>query len=351
MGLKKIQWLGTLLAIIIGLFLKKITEYSIDGLIKLIRNKQDSLRYKVLQAIEKPLGLVTACMVWFFAIYLLDFSGLAQNILLTSNQVALSIGIVWAVYKLTDIATEFFSHIANKTESELDDQLVPLISKSLRVFVVVIGVLVTIQNLGFNVMSLLAGLGLGGLAFALAAKDTAANLFGSIMILMDQPFKVGDWIITSNAEGTVEEVGFRSTRLRTFYDSIISLPNSVLANEKIDNMGKRKYRRVKTSLGLTYDTSPEKLEAFLEGVKNILRAQPNVRQDYFHVIFNGYGDFSLNILVYFFLEVSSWNYELLGKQNVYLEILKLAKELDVQFAFPTQSLYVEAFPEKVPLRK
>ncbi|MCB0391579.1 MAG: mechanosensitive ion channel family protein [Bdellovibrionales bacterium] len=349
-GLKKFQWIGVFLAILIGLFVKKITEFSIEIFIKLVKDKKDSLRYKVLTAVERPAGLVLASAVWFFFIFILNFEGLAQSILFTVTQVTFSIAIIWAAYKLTDIVTDFFAHLANKTESELDDQLVPLISKSLRVFVAVIGVLVTIQNLGFNVMSLLAGLGLGGLAFALAAKDTAANLFGSIMILIDQPFKVGDWIRTNNAEGTVEEVGFRSTRIRTFYDSVISLPNSLLANEKIDNMGQRKYRRVKTFLGLTYDTTPEKMEAFLEGLKNILNAHPHVRKDYYHVIFDGYGEFSLNILLYYFLEVPNWNQELLGKQNINLEILRLAKEIDVQFAFPTQSLFVEAFPGKEPLR-
>jgi MscS family membrane protein len=193
-------------------------------------------------------------------------------------------------------------------------------------------------------MSLLAGLGLGGLAFALAAKDTAANVFGSIMILWDRPFVVGDWIRVGAAEGTVEEIGFRSTRIRTFYDSQISVPNSQMANVEVDNLGRRLYRRTRQILGVTYDTSPEKMELFLEGLKNIIKASPVTRKDYFHVVFAGYGSSSLEVMLYYFLKVSDWSQELIAKQNINLEILRLAKELNVDFAFPTQTLHVESMP-------
>ncbi len=350
LGLKKIQWFGILAAIFLGLLVRKLSEFIIYIFKKFLNKRTELWRYKILSAIEKPVGLLAAAIVWYISIFLLAFQGLVLSLLTGLIQIVLSLSVIWAIYKLSTVLSEFLERMAKKTESELDDQLVPLFSKSIKIFVVVIGFLLTIQNLGFNVMSLLAGLGLGGLAFALAAKDTAANLFGSIMILLDRPFKVGDWIVTSNAEGNIEEVGFRSTRVRTFYNSVISIPNSILANEKIDNMGKRSYRRVRTVLGLTYDTSPEKLEAFLEGIKNIILANKHTRKTGFHVVFNGYGQFSLDILVYFFLDVPDWGQELLNRQNIYLEILKLAKEIDVQFAFPTQSLYVEAFPEKEPLR-
>ena len=221
-----------------------------------------------------------------------------------------------------------------KTESTLDDHLAPLITKALRVFVILFGMLLSIQSLGFNVMSLMAGLGLGGLAFALAAKDTAANLFGSIMIILDRPFKVGDWVNSDGVEGTVEEVGFRSTRVRTFYNSLITIPNSNLANAHIDNLGVREFRRTVLNLGITYSTTSKQIETFIQGIKEIILKNNYTRKDYFHVVFNNYGDFSLNIMVYYFLKVPDWGQELLEKQNINLEILKLAENIGVEFAFP-----------------
>ena len=166
------------------------------------------------------------------------------------------------------------------------------------------------QNLGINVTSLIAGLGIGGLAFALAAKDTIANLFGFTTILIDRPFKVGEFIRIGGMEGVVENLGLRSTRIRTFYKSLVSIPNLVVANEKIDNMGQRVYRRTRTTLGLTYDTSPEKLEAFCEKVKAIIQAHPQTAEEQIYVYFCGYGASSLNILVYFYHQVTDWQEEL-----------------------------------------
>src|SRR5690606_2130508 len=142
------------------------------------------------------------------------------------------------------------------------------------IFVVVVGALVGAQNLGIEVFSVLAGLGIGGLAVALAARDSLANFFGSIMIMVDRPFRVGHWIISKGEEGIVEDIGFRSTKIRTFYNSVVSIPNSELAIAPVDNMGLRRFRRVRTTIGVTYDTPPEKIEAFLEGIKNIIKANP-----------------------------------------------------------------------------
>ena len=254
----------------------------------------------------------------------------------------LSFSLVWLAYKLTGVLTQYLTELADKTESTLDDQLVPLLNKTLKIFVVLFGTLIAAQSVGINVMSLLAGLGIGGLAFALAAKDTVANFFGSLMILFDKPFQVGDWIITGGQEGTVEEIGFRSTRIRTFYNSVISVPNSVLMNANIDNMGRREFRRFTTHLGITYDTPPEKIEAFMEGIKNIIKANPTTRKDYFHVVFNNYGPDSLLIMVYLFFKVPDWSAELVERNNILLEIYRMADEMSVEFAFPTQTLHVHS---------
>ncbi len=340
------QWLGLFLSILVGLILKTIIQYIVHLLKYLTAKTKAEWDDKIIGAIDRPIGMIGASAFWFFTIHLLQFEGTALTILTITIQIIFSISLIWLCYRLVNVFTEYMQKIAARTNSEFDDQLVPLFQKALKIFVIVFGILVMFQNLGINVISVLAGLGLGGLAFALAARDMCANLFGSIMIFLDRPFNIGDWVVVGSTEGTIEEIGFRSTRIRTFYDSQVTIPNSTLANANIDNMGKRGYRRIKAFFGLTYDTPPQKMEAFLEGVRNIVEANPNTRKDYYHIVFNEYGDHCLQVMLYCFLIVPDWASELVERQNIYLEILRLAKKLDVEFAFPTQTILVDSFPGK-----
>lgn len=344
------KWMGLFTAILIGLLIRTIIRFFIIVTEKLTRRTNITWSMRLVAALKGPTGLLGASLFWMAALKLLIIDGVANTVLTITVRLLISVALIWLAYRAAGYLTDYLESLAAKTESTLDDQLVPVLNRALRVFIVIVGVLIAIQNMGINVMSLLAGLGIGGIAFALAARDTVANFFGSIMILFDSPFQVGDWIRVDNMEGTVEEIGFRSTRIRTFYNSQVSIPNSELMNASIDNMGRREYRRIHTKFGLTYDTSPEKMEAFLEGVKNIIKANPHTRKDYFHVVFSDWGADSLNVMLYAFLKVPDWSTELVERQNIYLEILRLAKEVGVEFAFPTQTLHVESFPEKQPTR-
>ncbi|GIX41135.1 MAG: hypothetical protein KatS3mg129_0868 [Leptospiraceae bacterium] len=344
------QWLGLALLILIGLVIKTLLAFLLEKIANFVSRSKTQWDDKIIQAFKGPTGYIFAIIFWFLSIKLLKLDSNIAGIFNSFLKIILSINLIWLTYKLTEVLSEYLFSLTEKTESTLDDQLVPLLTRTLKIFVVVFGVLMALQNLGINVMSLLAGLGIGGLAFALAAKDTIANFFGSLMILFDKPFQVGDWIIVGDAEGTVEEIGFRSTRIRTFYNSVISIPNSELMNAKIDNMGRRQYRRLKTFLNITYDTPPEKIEGFLEGIKNIIKANPTTRKDYFHVVFYDYGPDSLIIMLYLFFKVPDWSNELIERQNILLEIFRLAKELKIEFAFPTRTLHVETFPEKKPVK-
>ena len=216
--------------------------------------------------------------------------------------------------------------------------LLPYSKKIVKSLIAIVAVLIFLQNSGINVSSLLAGLGIGGIAIALAAKETLGDFFGGFAVIADKPFSVGDWIICNEVEGTVEDIGFRSTKVKTFYDSLLTIPNSVISDSVIDNLGKRQARRTRATLDLTYDTSPEKIQAFVEGVKNIIKSNSHTRKDYYQCYFSDYGSHSLKILLNFFLRVSDWDTELSQKQNIFLEILRLAKELEIDFAFPTRTL-------------
>lgn len=248
----------------------------------------------------------------------------------------------WLTLRLIDTFSRFLQSTASRTESKLDDQLVPLIRKSLKTFVGLLAFIFVIQNLGYSVGSLLAGLGIGGLAFALAAKDTLSNLFGSLAILIDRPFAVGDWIETENDEGVVEEVGFRSTRIRTFGKTQISIPNNELANRVINNWSRMPIRRVKMIVGVTYESSAKQMDAVVEGIKTLLRSREDVHQDFFLVNFRDFGASSLDILVYYFTTTTNWAEYLRIRQEINIEIMKLVESLDMEIAFPTQTLHLKS---------
>jgi MscS family membrane protein len=253
-------------------------------------------------------------------------------------------------YKIVDVIAAYFSKLAERTESTLDDQLVPLIRKSLKAFVVIIGTLFVLkEGLNLDIIPFLTGLSIGGVAIALAAQDTIKNFFGSIMIFLDRPFQVGDWITSGDLDGTVEEVGFRSTRVRTFRNSVMYIPNGKVADATIDNHGLRQYRRFYTTITITYDTPPEVVDEFVKGLREIVLSHPNTRKDTFHIYFNNLSSYSLDIMFYIFFEVPTWAEELKCRHEVLIQIMKLADTLEVRFAFPTQTVHMESFPEKKSL--
>jgi len=347
-GVSYWQWLGLLLFLFAGFIVRLIVRLIGNAIHRLTRHTETEWDDLLIEKQIGPVSLLVASLIWLAAVYILQFRDVAQQVLLVLAQITLFSALIWIAYRLTDILATFLKEKAANTENTLDDQIVKLVSRTLKIFVVLMGVMLGAQNLGIEVFSLLAGLGIGGLAIALAAKDSLSNFFGSVMIMLDRPFQVGQWVKVGNADGDVVDVGFRSTKIRTFYNSVISIPNSEVANSSIDNMGMRQYRRVKTTIGIAYDTPTEKIEAFLEGIKNIIKANPHTRKDYFHVVFNDFGASSLNILLYFFLKVPNWSGELVERQNVLLEIVRLAEEMNVEFAFPTQTLHIKDLPGNPP---
>lgn len=222
----------------------------------------------------------------------------------------------------------------------IDSQLIRLVLR-LITFIMAIAILVAgADRIGLPAYSVLAGLGVGGLAVALAAQQTIANLIGSLIIMVEKPFSVGDSIKLIGIEGAVESVGFRSTRIRTVHNSLVTIPSSQVVNSTVDNMALRDYRQIKMELNLTYDTPIEKIKAFIEGIKQIIESHPNTRKDNLQVFFYQFGSHSLDILVDFFLKVPNRIDELTERQQIFLDILHLAEVMEVEFAFPTQTLHI-----------
>jgi len=263
---------------------------------------------------------------------------------------------VWAAFKVTDLIGDWLTVQAAKTDTKFDDLLVPMVKRTAKLFIGAIGLIYIASAFSIEIMPLLTGLGIGGLAVAFAAKDTIENFFGSIAVILDRPFEIGDWIYVNEVEGTVEDLGFRSTRVRTFYNSLVTVPNATLVRAQVDNYGRRKYRRFKTTLNVTYDTHPDKIEAFCSGIREIIKLHPYTRKDYYHVWLNNFGPHSLDILVYIFFIAPEWGTELRERQRFLMDILRLSKELGVEFAFPTRTIHMlqgeaavhENAPDDVP---
>jgi MscS family membrane protein len=215
--------------------------------------------------------------------------------------------------------------------------------------VVIVGALFVLINLNISIIPFITGISIGGLALALAAQDTIKNFFGSLMIFVDKPFQIGNWITSGDIDGEVEEVGLRSTRVRTFRNSLIYVPNGKLADSTIDNHGLRVYRRYYTRLSITYDTPPRLIEVFVDGLNKIVKSHPHTRKDKYHIFINDFGASSLDIMFYIFFKASNWALELQYRHEIILEILKLAEEMNVRFAFPTRTLHMETFPDKSSL--
>jgi MscS family membrane protein len=350
LGLYLWQHITLLLVILASVIINKIFVVTFKRILfKLLemKNKGEESK-KLVVKVARPLSILILFPLLTLAVPVIQFP---MNV---TNFIVLTLKVLWPFfatllfYRLVDILGMYLQKMAEKTETTLDDQLVPLVRKTLRIFVVIVGVLAILSNMNVDIWPLLTGLSIGGLAVALAAQDTLKNLFGSIMIFVDKPFQVGDWISSGEIDGTVEEVGFRSTRVRTFRNSLTYVPNGKIADSTIDNHGLRQYRRFYTTITITYDTPPHLVEAFVEGLRKIVDEHPNTRKDVYHVYFNDMAAYSLNIMFYIFFAVPTWGEELRCRHEILIQIMKLAEKLGVQFAFPTQTLHMESFPEKQP---
>ena len=346
LGLFLWQYLGLLIFAVAVLLLHWLFTRLIRLIIHRVELRFSSLQSsaRILQKIARPLSwlLITLLIVPFLPMLQLPI-GINRYLVMFIRALTPFFATL-ALYRGVDLLSYYLMQVAGKTENKLDDQLVPLVSKALKLLVVLIGVLYILQNLNFNITTLLAGISIGGIALALAAQDTLKNFFGSVMIFLDKPFQIGDRISFNGVDGMVEEVGFRSTRVRTFANSLVYVPNGKLADMVIDNYGLRKYRRFNPTIGITYDTPPALIKKFVEGLDQIIAKHPATRKDSWEVRFNAMSDSSLNILFYTFFDVPDWTSELKAREEILMAIVELAEELGVRFAFPTSTIHVEELP-------
>ena len=297
----------------------------------------------LIELIPAPIALVVQVLLWYVAAAVLVLPQEPVTIRLFVYQgleVALAISCIWVAFRLTDVLSKVLERATGKTDTRIDDQLVPLLRKTLKVFLAVtVGVMI-IQNLGYSVTSLVASLGIGGLALALAAKDTVANFFGSVVIFTDRPFQIGDWVQFGTVEGTVEEVGFRTTRVRQFDKALVTVPNQAFTSTPLINYSNRSIRRIKMTVGLSYETSSSQMKTFLTAVRDMIGHHPHIDQGFNMVKFTGFGESSLDILIYCFSDTIVWTDYLGIQEDVLLRIMDIVEDHGLEIAFPTRTVYL-----------
>lgn len=351
LGLYLWQYLGVLILITLGFILHVVLTFFIKTLLVRLMHRYGKidLARDVLIPAAKPFSLMLVAEMAKILIPTIQLPVYITSTLILIVRALVPLFATIFFYRLVDVLGIYFERMAERSANTLDDQLAPLVRKILRVFVILVGIIVILNSIRVDIWPLLTGLSIGGLAFALAAQDTLKNFFGSLMIFIDRPFQIGDWVTSGEIDGTVEEVGFRSTRIRTFRDSVMYVPNSMISNSMVDNHGLRKYRRFFTKISITYDSPAKLVQVFVKGIEKIVMAHPHTRKDYHNIFLNDYAASSLDVMLYIFFQVPDWNAELRCRQEIMLEINSLAEHLGVRFAFPTQTLMIEQTPGQLSL--
>ncbi len=320
------------------LILNAVVKHRLSDLAAKTETKADDA---AAQALVSPLGLVLPVTGVYLALRsLLMFHPEWLVNTDRSFRILTIIVLGWTVFKMLDALSILLTELSNKTDSKLDDQIVPLLRKALKTFAGILMFILIAQNLGYSVSGLLAGLGIGGLALAMASKDTLANLFGSLMILIDRPFHHGDWITFNGGDGVVEEIGLRSTRVRTFAKTVISIPNQALANATVENHSLMPKRRIKFTLGVTYESSTDQMSNLVTNIEAYLKSNPDIDQEFMLVKFTKFNESSLDVFIYCFTVTTDWTKHLSIRQDVNLKVMSLVDELGMGIAFPTQTVHL-----------
>jgi MscS family membrane protein len=353
LGVELWQFIGLLISILLSFIVffitKKIGFYILQKIQHYFTKNTNFEVDKVIKKLAHPLALLSSFAIIDKIFPSLQFGLDINTWVFKTINIATTIFWIYVFLKLVQVVMRIYAEFTERTHSRLDDQLVPILHNFLTGIVLVVGLFNVLRLFGIDTTTLIAGATIGGLAFALASQDTVKNLIGTIMIFLDKPFHIDDWIEAGEVVGTVEQVGFRSTRVRAADTSIYQIPNSKLSEIVINNKGLRLYRRYNTNLGLRYDTPPTLIEAFVKGVREIIIAHPETRSDSYNVEFTGFGDSALLVMVNVYFKSLAWGIEQSSKHRLHIAIVKLAKELGVEFAFPSTTVTIEQFPEKKSL--
>ena len=332
-----LNWATAVGILILSFVVVKMLYWIFSNVIRRLTSKtKTNLDDVLIDKLEKPLTYLVLILGYWISIHYLVFKEEVELALENVAYFLLVIDVTAILSRIVDaLITEIIMPISEKSDSSFDNQLIPVIQKGVRSIIWILGIIIGLDNIGFDITAMIAGLGIGGLALALAAQDSVKNIFAGIMIFLDKPFRIKDRIQVDGFDGIVEEVGLRSTRLRTLEGRIVTIPNSRFTDNSVTNVTSQPTLKVKLNLGLIYDTDEVQMQKAIDILEDIVKNQEAITDDY-AAGFNGFGDFSLNILfIYYVKPDSHW----LDTQTlVNKEILRRFNKEGLEFAFPTQTI-------------
>lgn len=333
--------LGRIGLFILGIAVSLALRRVVKSLLKKPRKRTENFLTILLDGLAEPVAFLVVFTGFYFSILILNFHGTVNLVVLNIIQLLLTFTAIRVLFVVIDDVAYHMKGLAGETESKLDDQLVPVLRKLAKVVIAAVGIVFFMQLKGYPVTGIITGLGIGGLAFAFAAQDSIAGLFASVALFLDKPFVVGDFIQVGSISGTVEEVGLRSTRIRTLGKTLVSIPNKEIVDSTIDNLSKRPMRRCEISIGVTYKATAEQMEQLVENLRNMLVEDEMAEHEGSYVHFNTFGDSSLNVDMIFFIRTAVYGEFVEARQALNLKIMHIVQNLGMDFAFPSTTVYLE----------
>jgi Mechanosensitive ion channel. len=338
----------------VGIFLlfllarKLFTKYLYKIVLRLLKKSPSSLLTDIWRAFEGPIRVMFVVFGIFIGSWYMPYFNVNAPAYDKIFRALIIFLFTWGFYNLSGSLSKLFKRMNDQYNFQIDQILIPFLTKAVRLVIMAISLSIIVQLFGYDISGFIAGLGLGGLAFALAAQDMLKNLFGGIVILFEKPFSIGDWILTPSVEGTVEDITFRSTKVRTSAQALVTVPNSTLANEPITNWSKMGKRKVDFRIGIDLETPTEKIGRAMEVIRAYLRNQPDLYADTVIVNVEGIDDNRLELLFNFFTRTTVWSEYLMVKERILLEILNILDSEGIQLAVPVTGIIVRKQPENRP---
>lgn len=334
---------GISLAIFLAflLFRRIFSKYIMKFILRLGRRIKSDLLPNLIASFDRPLQWLFIFVGLYAALVYYPYIDHTNPLLIKWLKSMVVILFSWGFTNLVSTSSNLFLFLKENTNIKIDEILIPFLSRALQFIIFAIAFSIVLQEFDYHIGGLITGLGIGGLAISLAAQDAIANLFGGVVIVTEKPFTIGDWIMTPSVEGTVEDISFRSTKVRTFDQALVVVPNATLANEPITNWSKMGKRQISFNLRLTYNTSRTQIEKITEQIKAVLKKHEGIHPETILVSANDFQDNGMDIMVYCFTKTTEWDQHLAVKENVNLEILDIIEQHKAEIAIPTQKLYVK----------
>ncbi|HEY1171885.1 MAG TPA: mechanosensitive ion channel family protein [Verrucomicrobiae bacterium] len=341
LGNPRWKYIASLIYIFLAFYISKFLDFLVGVWLKQwAKRTKTQFDDLLLELLQGPVKVVSFVIFLHIGLSVFEWPDYMEKIMSKGLLIVVAISLTYMVMKFVDLLLGYWKQ-KNQNESDrtFDDQLYPIIRKSLKVFIVVVAVLVTSSNLGVNITAAIASLSIGGLAIGLAAQDTLANLFGAVAVFLDKPFRIGDRIQLDAVDGTVETIGLRSTRVRNLDGFLVTVPNKTMGNATITNVTRRTNIKTVMSIGLTYDTPYERVKKAAEILKEVYTGHQKTQDVW--VSFNKFGASSLDITVIHWWNDTDYKAYLAGMQEMNLEIKRRFDDQSLNFAFPTQTLYLK----------